>query len=507
MQPTSLKARIPLVGFLFFISITGSSQERFKEAFQEAVTCQQILPSDSGYVGVSQMYNPAIGQSFVRLLKFDAFGKLIDQKDLIDSSLSLLPSNFISLDTTNYGNYIFTSGYIDLSANFVMVFDIELDTLWTRRFSDTSSRIFNQLKAIPDDGFTVSATIFHNNQREAHLLKLDSIGHTEWQRFYRDPTLSLLPLHVYPSKMGYLMTGIKQSLTNPKKNDPWLMMTDTLGNKLWEKTYGGPGLDILASAQLATNGNWMVFYTEAVDTIFISQNPITRFRPIFSLIDGKNGIVLQENKMGSLVTDMFSYTLVKQQEKYVGAGTLRNAEDKYEGGSELGYTFAVDKNLDSLWFRTYSQQGLDAESDDDSRLFGVAPTPDGGFIGGGIFQTGDPSVTGRIGPNGWIIKLDSNGCADTACANSIGLSEQAGISQTKIEVFPNPTADAFQVQLSERWDGHIFLYDLKGVKLREAKIRQGQGMLNTDGLAAGMYLLNVKTENGFTATRKVFVQD
>ncbi|MEZ4887198.1 MAG: T9SS type A sorting domain-containing protein [Chitinophagales bacterium] len=78
-----------------------------------------------------------------------------------------------------------------------------------------------------------------------------------------------------------------------------------------------------------------------------------------------------------------------------------------------------------------------------------------------------------------------------------------------IHIFPNPNRQFFRVEaeLPKNLSAMIRLYNLKGELLYERKMKKGkfQEVIDTKDFAVGVYLLEVKTENG-TWTEKVVVK-
>lgn len=74
---------------------------------------------------------------------------------------------------------------------------------------------------------------------------------------------------------------------------------------------------------------------------------------------------------------------------------------------------------------------------------------------------------------------------------------------TKFEIFPNPTADIITIKNDENiLIKNIDITDLKGKTIKSIKLEEQNTQLNIDYLAAGTYLLNIKTDEG-TAVKKI----
>ena len=287
-----------------------------------------------------------------------------------------------------------------------------------------------------------------------------------------------------------------------------LIRTDSAGNLLWKRTYGGSQIDGMACAAYRDDGDIMLHYTQSYQTVPGGE----LYHPVFAVVDDASGAVRQIRKMSNFTypEDMFSHNLLKDGNKYIASGQLEDKRPGTTGGFKQAYTLAVDENLNDIWFRQYHAQGADAPIDDWSVLFDLRPTSDGGYISGGYINTSDTTqLNVHLGFNGWIVKMDSMGCVEQSCVNRIGVEEQV-VEEAKVglEVFPNPSSDVFHLKLSSKLNGTAILYDLKGQKLQETLLIRGVGILNPQrNIPPGMYVAQVTDEGGNSISKKVIIQE
>jgi hypothetical protein len=83
----------------------------------------------------------------------------------------------------------------------------------------------------------------------------------------------------------------------------------------------------------------------------------------------------------------------------------------------------------------------------------------------------------------------------------VGLDENAFAS---IQLFPNPAHQ--QLFLTSNTDASISIYTINGQKLMETSIIQGDNAINISTLQSGMYVVQVKAQNGETLTKKLLVE-
>ena len=98
-----------------------------------------------------------------------------------------------------------------------------------------------------------------------------------------------------------------------------------------------------------------------------------------------------------------------------------------------------------------------------------------------------------------IIKVDSNG--QTTWTKNIELPD------TKIKLFPNPTADFVNIELhGDMQIANITIYKINGKKVLHQQINSQQTQLNVSSLASGIYIIEGYTQGGEVFREKFVVQ-
>ncbi len=508
LLPNSVKSKAPILGLLLFFSFFTSGQSvRFKEPLIESVKLQQIVQDGDYYYGMGQYYDFGVGRFGVILLKLDSLGQVVKERTFIDSSFTNFPSPHISLEKTLENNFAAVfSKEITPRVNGVLIFNQNLDTLdFHTPVNDGKQRLFYQLKQLPDSGFVISADFFVNNTSRASLIRINKTGQLLWESVYKDvDSFSIQPFHVYLAPDGgFLIAGHKFDYPDFQTADPVIIRTDSVGNLIWKKTYGGGQVDGLPSAAFRGDGRIILYYTEGTQAIQQGH----RYAAVFSLIDEANGNVIAK-KLYPFINHrrMLSYNLLKDGNKFIATGEF-SPEGKLKGGARQGYSLAVDNNLNDIWFRNYSLHGLTAEPDDWSVLYDLRPTSDGGYISGGYAVTDDSTqLNVRLGYNGWIVKMDSMGCEVQNCVNRIGLEEKSlEDSNEDFDVFPNPSDKFFEISSETLENGKAQLFDMRGNLIEEIFIEDGNGLIPTENVAPGFYLLKITDGRNFNATKKVSI--
>ena len=123
----------------------------------------------------------------------------------------------------------------------------------------------------------------------------------------------------------------------------------------------------------------------------------------------------------------------------------------------------------------------------------------------GVILPGETnSCTSTLIPGTYtVIVVDANGCSNR---NGVLTSIAAAGLENTFYVFPNPVKNKVQIAFEYPilTEGSIFLYDLRGKLIYRTNFMQmgAQHTISLEGIAAGSYLLEVKTA-GFAARKKI----
>jgi hypothetical protein len=502
------------LGLFLFLGLNGQ-QTRFSHVYKPAVDVRGIVEKDQFYYGIAPIRVDSIGKFAVRLLKLDSNGTLIQSRDFItNEAAGYYASNHFSIIKTLDGNFVtnLNVGFSNPRKNGILKFNENLDTLWLRFFTGKGSNFPNQIKQLEDSNFIVTGTDYDSieNNTGAFLMKADSLGNYLWHKTYHEPddSFSLRIRHVYLAPDGgFLMAGNRRVFGNDNEYtaDALLIKTDSLGNKLWQKTYGSNNFDDFAAAGYLGN-QIVLFYPE-----YVKPFPGNFFTtPVFKVIDDQNGQELNTYRFPHIEgINLSSSTLLIEDDKIIGAG--RRWQEKNEPGPDpgtgRGYSLALDLNFNPLWYQQYTFRASTPDIGEKSRLRDFRPTSDGGYVGAGTLETFDTLGTGaNLGYTAWVFKIDSNGCLRDPCVNSINLPEQE-TEETLLSIYPSPSSQYFNIEWTGVKNASAQLLDLQGRVLESIALIQGVGVLNPpEHLPNGLYIIRVGTRKGEVRTQKVVLQ-
>lgn len=192
-------------------------------------------------------------------LSLDANGQVIWKKRFGKSSADLYP---VVTNTSDNGYIMISSSIGDATVSdvFVVKLDQNGEELWSRIFAGSNedlpwSIIEDDDKNILITGHTFSSDgDFHGNNGNANIfvLKLNDKGDIIWTKYYGGNSTDQ-GRAIVNADDGYFLAGVTRStegdLTTAYGNyDNYILKIDKNGEKLWQKSYGGSGIEQLWSA-------------------------------------------------------------------------------------------------------------------------------------------------------------------------------------------------------------------------------------------------------------------
>ncbi|MBK7854380.1 MAG: T9SS type A sorting domain-containing protein [Bacteroidetes bacterium] len=321
---------------------------------------------------------------------------------------------------------------------------------------------------------------------------------------------------------GYVVTGSDYS-------DVFLTKTDSTGNFLWNKTYGGTYVDRGASVQQTTDGGYIIsgniydggtgyHYSHLIKT---DANGDTLWVKTYGgTVDDRGNCVQQTADGGYIVTGISCIYNV-----FINPGDVS--------------LFKTDSIGNILWAKAFSGTSVDVG-------YSFSPTADGGYI-----ITGSNNDPGAGNNYVYLIKTDSSGnsgCNDTSwipsvipytmqvsvpsfnnssplmsatspvtiagsggivntLCTTVGLNEIAGIHS--FIIFPNPTKGNFVTVFEEMiMNGKIEILNILGESLLTDNIfYESRKEINLKNISAGIYFVKVFEREKYYCKKIIVEQD
>jgi hypothetical protein len=218
-------------------------QKTFGTANDEYAT-SIIQTVDEGYVITGSTYNSVPGWHDVSLIKIDANGNLLWAKAFGGA----YNDYGWSVQQTTDGGYI-VAGYTESfgagNADFYLIkTDASGNLLWSKTFGGINFDQAYSVEQTIDGGYIIAGYTqsFGAGGYDFYLVKTDSNGNLLWSKTFGGTTGDYGYSVTQTMDGGYIMTGTTMSF-GMGSDDIWLIKTDGNGNSLWTKTYGGTNSD------------------------------------------------------------------------------------------------------------------------------------------------------------------------------------------------------------------------------------------------------------------------
>jgi len=386
------------------------------------------ITNDSGYiaVGFSTEY---FGPFNLYIIRADKAGNKLWQQRLEFDSVECSASSVISLPDNTYmvaGSY-WIYEYDASSGNnvrtnrfgYLLRYDSNGDTLWTKKYGTVTGTVtnpdyegFRKIIKTAEGGFAMAGYTGYNNGYGIgmYLVKTDSVGNKQWEKIYggskNDEAFDILQM----PDGGYFLFGLTDSYASYRQ---WyLVRTDILGNKLWEKTYGlndynvGTGMALTIDNKLLLTGGMYITSTDC--------------QAVLMKVDTL-GNTIWEKRYGGSKGEGFSKVITLLNGTFVGGG----ASSSYSAdGYDDGWIAKFDTSGNMIWNRIYNRSTNPLFKIDD--IFDLKATSDGGFIFCGSSGADSPDFQ-----EAWLLKTDCLGCDSLLCyyPDSVCIDTTVGINE------------------------------------------------------------------------------
>jgi len=262
------------------------------------------------------------------------------------------------------------------------------DTLWTKTYGGTDREWGTAIDLLPGNGYVIFGTTysFGAGMNDIYLIRTDSCGNLLWSKTYGTTVAEGARSGKYTHDGGYIIAGIKSGA--PLAENVYIVKTDSLGDTLWTKEYGGQNQDeAYEIQQTSDNGYIIVGFTG-------SYGIGTLYGPNIYLIK-IDSIGTQEwfKAIGDTTWEMGFSVQQTVDGGYILVG-ITNYKD-YDTSDV--YLIKTDSLGNIIWTQTYGGDNYDYGEK-------VIETQDGGFI-----IVGETASFGAGNYDIYVIKTDETG--------------------------------------------------------------------------------------------------
>ncbi len=264
------------------------------------------------------------------------------------------------------------------------------DTTWTLQYGGDKLEGGNNVMQTSDGGILVSGHTedFGAQDCDAFLMKLDEKGNRQWFKIYGGEKDDIAEGTIELPDGGFVIAGITASYGNASPSDlrhSWFIRTNSMGDTLWTRCYGGDRQDYGYSIARTPAGGFLgVGYT-------MSRGHGEKDGWLLRIQD--NGDTLWTRTYAAGGDTRFYQIIPTIDNNFLLAGYTQPTE----GGGTLGLVVKTDADGHELWRKTFGAEN------DNIEFHSVAQLPNGNFMFSGVNHKNDP--TG----NAYILCTDEEG--------------------------------------------------------------------------------------------------
>ncbi|MBK8586568.1 MAG: T9SS type A sorting domain-containing protein [Bacteroidetes bacterium] len=249
---------------LFVItSITTNAQVTFQKAYggtfsENANSVRQTY--DNGYIIAGTTTSFGSGGRDILVIKTDALGDTTWTKTFggdMDNEYGFC------VQQTSDSGYIVSgvaSSFADVAGDMYLIkLNASGDTMWTRTYGGNGYEWGSYVAQTTDGGYilTGQTPAFGAGGFDAYLVKTDAAGNLSWTKTFGGAGLEVGSAVQQTDDGGYILTGQIDSY-GAGFGDFYLLKTDSLANVIWAKAIGIPGEESGVTVKQTTDGGYVI---------------------------------------------------------------------------------------------------------------------------------------------------------------------------------------------------------------------------------------------------------
>lgn len=258
------------------------------------------------------------------------------------------------------------------------------DTTWTKTFGGAQ---LDDSWAVKEDnagnfiiaGWTLS---YGSGLFDGYIIKTDYQGNMIWEKTFGGSVSDAFFDIEITDDGNYIFAGYTKSF-GAGGADFYIVKTDTNGNEIWSKTYGGAGDDYAYAIEKTQDGGFIIAGY---------SNSFAPYYDIYIVKINSNGDTVWTSKIGGPDND-YARDVICVSDGYVICGWTQS----FGAGNDDVYVVKVSLNGDSVWAETYG--GAENEAS-----YSIVENPNGEFV-----ITGYTESFGAGLDDVYFLKIDSQG--------------------------------------------------------------------------------------------------
>jgi hypothetical protein len=268
-------------------------------------------------------------------------------------------------------------------------------TLWTKTYE--GGTVGRSVQQTSDGGYIIGGT--RSYQFDMYLVKTNASGDTLWTRAYSGPDNDEGYSVQQTFDGGYVIAGWTEfNRAAHWETDVYLVKTDSSGDTLWKRTYGGTDWDRGYSVQQTSDSGYIIAGSTEGDG-YTSPTHTN----IYLIKTNSSGDTLWTRTLANTsISADIGYSVQQTSDGgYIIAGFSKFSQAR---GVERVYLVKTNSSGDKLWNRIYGSYNTE------SFAYSVRQTPDGGYVLAGTTESLDYPIS-RF--DVYVVKTRPDGLLDT----------------------------------------------------------------------------------------------
>uniref|UniRef100_A0A7C4TES9 T9SS type A sorting domain-containing protein n=1 Tax=candidate division WOR-3 bacterium TaxID=2052148 RepID=A0A7C4TES9_UNCW3 len=442
---------------------------------------------DGGYTILAQKGTGANGIYF---LKVDSLGNIL----WVHEYEPFYASNRISYSFKTFSEGYILVGYRDtthyINPNLCLLRTNQTgDSIWQKLHGGDSLDIGYWIEITPDSNFIIAGETksYGLGSSDAWLIKTDTAGNIIWTRTFGGVSYDVARCVKNTPDKGFIILSSTYS-SGAGFSDIWLLKADSLGNLEWSKTYGGECYEWGYEVEVLNNGYIIIGQTNSFGWNYAQD--------VYLIRTDSSGDTLWTKTFDNCSDDDVGYSIACTWDNgFVLAGytTPQVLSDK-----DI-WLIKIDSTGNILWQRTFG--GVK-----DDGAYSIETTSDSGFIiAGYTFSQPTDTIYSEI----YLIKTDFLG-------NVYGIEERKfdfGIKNIELKIYPSVVRNSISIEWTLKKPARIELsiYDAAGSKVKAIRetdipIYHNKEFIDLRDLACGVYFMVLKQNNEAVSKKFILIK-
>ncbi len=329
----------------------------------------------------------------------------------------------------------------------------------------------------------------HGND-DVWILKIDVSGNLEWQKCFGGSAADIGKKIRRTSDQNYIVCSGSNSSDGDISgvnggSDFWIFKMDSLGNLLWEQSYGGSNDEIPGDINETTDHGFLIGGLTQSQNGDVSGNHGYTDGWLVKT-DSTGNLQLQNCFGGSSYEEIPALKLTNDGGCIIaGHAQSYNGDVTGQHGNGDAWFIKSDSAGTIEW-----QRCLGGSLTEYGRS--ILQTSDGGFLLGAISSSSDGDLTANYGEQDyWVVKFEQ--------PNSIAKNENIN----DINIFPNPSYGSFTINIPKE-HSVIRLEIINSIgEIIYSDNSYFNGKVINQNFSRGIYLVNVETNTGWMKKKMV----